>query len=156
MMLCIRKLRSLRGKAPYSTNASPYWKLPISVIYLKVITELPMISLFIVCGSASIGLFVLGYVTRAVEQYSRTNTLYNVGIIERHSDDPFRYKIRVDGADYETIFCDDYKPPFEVGEKLQFLTYQDMISCWDIADRRTGFKYYKQNGKAIKFAELMP
>jgi hypothetical protein len=100
----------------------------------------------------AVSCFTWGYLVRATEQSAKTNTINEVGIVERY--DTFSYKLRYDGQDYDTKFCRGVVPTFEPGEKLRWLTYIDETYCWNIGDHGAGFKYYKENGKAIKFAEL--
>src|SRR5271156_1729937 len=74
MMLCVRMWRSLSGK-------SPFWRLPIPLLYAKILTEFRGISLVLVS--------LIGFVSGSAVTYSFMNTL-------RLDNSRGPYKIRIE------------------------------------------------------------
>lgn len=92
--------------------------------------------------------FVLGWGWGRIPM---NNTYYDVGIIDRY--DSTHYLMRIGGVEANETFCGPES--FEPGEKLRWMTYRDEVTCWDVDDSKgVGFQYYKQNGTAVKFADL--
>jgi hypothetical protein len=129
------------------------WKI------ISILTEPHGVSRTMSLLVTAIAMFLLGYAYRATETYDRVVTLYDVGVVKRYDDFTYdlHYKAKFGWGDHTENFCRSYGPPFRAGEKLKYLTYIDRISCWDISDEQlTGYEWYKQDGKAILFAEFKP
>jgi len=124
--------------------------LYIALKTIEVLSELPSPSKMMIRIVAGVSLYALGFIHAEMLRYNHTHTYYDVGIVAQH--DPFNYTLRFLGSDWGEIFCPSYRPTFQPGEKLKYLTIVDEGNCWNLSDG--SFQYYKKDGKAIHFKEL--
>jgi len=118
---------------------------------VKVGVELPSVSRILI----SLMIFSTGWIASSLQQYNRTHTYRDVGIVAQYAPDNFLLRFVGDSgilADWSAIICPGYTATWKPGEKLEFLTIVDRGPCWDLSGGH--YKYYKKDGKAIKFAEL--
>jgi hypothetical protein len=116
MTLCVRMWRNLKGK-------SPFWKLPIPILYVRLLTEFHGVSLVLVS--------LIGFVAGSSVTYSYMNTQridrergpYKIKVLERY--DPYHALAQKLGDPREFRFATcthEPAPAFDAGHiyEVQF------------------------------------
>ena len=75
--------------------------------------------------------------------YSRYPTfeLLNVQVISGDWDNGYWMEYQSESVGHLKFFtrmCKDYKPPFDAGDYLEYLKYEDRMGCWSIRPAYTG------------------
>lgn len=86
-------------------------------------------------------LILLGYVICEfrdyTNSYNHTYSLHDVRILQHYATDHWR--MAVGYQEFDTVFCPDYKPQFDVGMTLLLLKYEDKGTCWSINNHKLGY-----------------
>jgi len=85
--------------------------------------------------------FFTGYFTRELKQFDRTDTIHNIKIVSTLPERKYVYEILSNHEQDRTQFCEDFDPKFPKDSVLEYVTFENRVSCWSVADKRLGYKY---------------
>lgn len=93
--------------------------------------------------------FVSGTTYIQVRQYHHSYIYTNVYVKHKLTDYKYTLAFADTDDEFDTQFCNDYKPTFEEGMLIEKLEFEDRGVCWSVADTKLGYKFARDEHRKI-------